>query len=601
MIFFRLIYSMPGLVLFLALSACGTTGGSALPQSSLPPPNECDDDCITVSSPNTEGQVVVTGSAGAVPNSALVLVKIESGSTSFLKPFHMLDSLIPSALAQGLCSSDVPECLEIEPGFEGICQLIAEADGSFRATLYASEEQSLKISYLDPESCEEVTRVENRISELVVANLIPLPLRGFHLAMVDDQLFVFGTKGERMALLWTDPDGLEVDPPSFTLAEQLELIGGPAGLTSLDGISDGDGTSKDLLFLFTTQEARGIDINLFMQDWGDSRALLNFQETSPILSTNFRVNQVIAQKGFRYPDLGDDNLVNDCPDEAALEPYWSNQIDRLFFSRTVNPDDPIERMHPITVVDGVLSWEATGTISVRPINFSAIFSGALPENALLTSVVDMIQVGDRAFFMGDFTIGETNRYYLIEIPMEFVFCDGMAPYDDNLLVLPLPEDLHIPGRLSSFMGSSVIGTSERFIVLPNQSEAQVYIIDIESGELENLDVEILQDDASIFDGVSLLLPGELPGDRVGFIGIGEFARLNQFSLAEGSGEFDFAMTELTSNLIAGINPVDMIINSDQSPDAISRTLDQIIVLNQEWPVGDVSSLRVILREELLAQ
>ncbi|MCP5464004.1 MAG: hypothetical protein H7A33_03170 [Deltaproteobacteria bacterium] len=149
--FFRTWWQLLSLLFVGSLISCGT-GGSALPQASIPPPS----DDIQVSSPDSQGFVVVQGSSSSqIPDSGVVTIEVVSSSASLSLPqLPGLIDLIPKAYA-ATCESELPQCPELDG--DNKCQKTANTDGSFSLRVPAGATDSLIIGYLDPNAgCEEV-------------------------------------------------------------------------------------------------------------------------------------------------------------------------------------------------------------------------------------------------------------------------------------------------------------------------------------------------------------------------------------------------------------------------------------------------------------
>ena len=109
-------------VLALLLFAVAGCGSASAPPVDLPAPIT---GRIDVSSPDADGNVTITGSAGAVEGASLFMAVNESVSASL----QLLDALVPSAYA----GSFPAVCYEA-----GHACAVAESDGSFVIILQAS-------------------------------------------------------------------------------------------------------------------------------------------------------------------------------------------------------------------------------------------------------------------------------------------------------------------------------------------------------------------------------------------------------------------------------------------------------------------------------
>lgn len=147
------------------MASCSSGGGSASPQANIPLPSS--DDPITVSSPDATGYITITGNSSAVPNDAIVIIEVVSGTSHFDFDLTFPD-LIPSAYAATSCSSSLPECPTLND--DDTCRGTANADGSFTIQVPATSSDSLIISYLDEaNNCSEVEAYGAQISDNIIA------------------------------------------------------------------------------------------------------------------------------------------------------------------------------------------------------------------------------------------------------------------------------------------------------------------------------------------------------------------------------------------------------------------------------------------------
>ncbi|MDO8519762.1 MAG: hypothetical protein Q7T11_06325, partial [Deltaproteobacteria bacterium] len=230
--------------LWLLAAACSSTS-KALPQASIPAPTGCEgDDCITVSNPDSDGRLTITANAGAVPDDAVVIISAEATETSWLD--RATGIFCGKALAQASCTSDIPSCSDIDGELTMSCQLNAEADGSFAIQLIIDTEREVRISYLEPGSCEEVEKIRTFIEDLIASGLYNISIEGH--VMVSDGvslLYIFGATPEGNRLLTVD---ITEETPDFSTVGELAINGTPRSMTYFE--SDGAGS----LVLMTDEE-----------------------------------------------------------------------------------------------------------------------------------------------------------------------------------------------------------------------------------------------------------------------------------------------------------------------------------------------------------
>ncbi len=135
------------LLVLTSFTAC--LSNSASPTASLPLPPL--DEPITVSAPDSNGYVTVTGGTSAVPNSSVVIIEVGS-STASLNLMDYCDKFMNTAYAQ-TCSSDLPQCPTLSS--DNKCQYTSSSDGSFTLQVPATTSNQITVSYLDLTTCEE--------------------------------------------------------------------------------------------------------------------------------------------------------------------------------------------------------------------------------------------------------------------------------------------------------------------------------------------------------------------------------------------------------------------------------------------------------------
>ncbi|HPM42044.1 MAG TPA: hypothetical protein PLY45_06380, partial [bacterium] len=139
------------LILTFFLAGCGSQASA--PPVDLPAPVA---GFIEVSSPDADGNVTVTGSEGAVPGGAIVMIVNESASASLIAP------MIGAFVSEAYAADDLPAICS-EPGHS--CT-VADSDGKFVVVIAAAEGDTLTIGIIDSEG--------NWISELLTES-VPEP------------------------------------------------------------------------------------------------------------------------------------------------------------------------------------------------------------------------------------------------------------------------------------------------------------------------------------------------------------------------------------------------------------------------------------------
>ncbi|MBU0507161.1 hypothetical protein KJ708_14330 [bacterium] len=141
--------------------------GSAAPTASLP--NIYNDEPITISAPDANGFVTVTGGADSVGASTVVILGVSEAASSSISLLQLCDALVGEAYAT-TCSSDLPVCPTLDS--DNKCHVSSDSDGAFTTTVPATTSDQITISYLDPTDCTEVTVGVASVS----SNIISLPI-----------------------------------------------------------------------------------------------------------------------------------------------------------------------------------------------------------------------------------------------------------------------------------------------------------------------------------------------------------------------------------------------------------------------------------------
>lgn len=137
---------------------CIGASNSALPQASIPLPSN---DPITISAPNAQGFVVISGAAESdIPDGAKIVIQVGAGNSAL--NLLQLFNPINSAHAQSTCQTDIPACPTLDGDRK--CQVDSNSDGSFTVSVPAAASDSIAINYLDPTTCEETSAYTQTVS-----------------------------------------------------------------------------------------------------------------------------------------------------------------------------------------------------------------------------------------------------------------------------------------------------------------------------------------------------------------------------------------------------------------------------------------------------
>lgn len=579
-----------GCIIAAFFCSCSGTGSNALPQASLPAPTECDEGCIVVSSPDSSGFVTISGSAGVVPDSAIVLVEIEAGSSSRLF-YKMLDGIIAVsmiALAHAAeCSSDAPLCSGVAAGFSGTCQLTAAEDGSFVIRIPAGLEDTLKVSYLDPEdACEEVARLDQKVSDAVSNRYLALSVEAVGMVQDGSNIYAFGADGEAANKMITINIS-DLDNPTASDPVAISLSGAPQSMPLLFEFGD-----TFIAAMTTSEQAALVDVNNVV-------SLSDIAQLTPG-EGSLIAERAFINKEFTYPDAnsGDSSIDNEffsCPEEAEVKNLWGTTVDRILFSRTIAATSEADSFHPIAVLDAVPA-SLGESLRVRPISYASVFFHDVDPAAEITEVVDLVLLPDatKGFFLGKFDISGVSRFYLVEVPLDTVFCSGMIATGEEVVVVPLPEDLQEPGRITTFELDNV-----GHFLIPDQATAVFYVVNLSTEVVQAITPITLSE--SQLAGSQIFFPGTLPGDKSGFLGVGSDTFLQILELDTSAGLGDLGLTELTSTFFVGLNPQIMI--TMDNPTNIGLTTDNatLVILDQGIAADGSSQILLIPQEDLLAE
>jgi len=222
------------------LGACSGSGGSAAPTASLPLPASDPSDPITVSSPDANGFVVVTGTSSAVPEAAKIIVTVSSSSSSLDIDFF----LFSTAYAASSCTSELAECPTLT---DGQCQYDANDDGSFVLQVPASISDTIGISYLDNTTCEEVSAYSKTVESGITS--LQMSAKDIALDDVNDQLLIFGSVEDVTTL-----DIIDAKNGSEVTSLTPSISGTPEGVQFFKDVVPT--ATKSFVFLKTSEQSK---------------------------------------------------------------------------------------------------------------------------------------------------------------------------------------------------------------------------------------------------------------------------------------------------------------------------------------------------------
>ncbi len=235
-----------------AFSGCGGTGaGVSAPPVDLPAPVT---GRVDVSAPDADGNVHITGAAGAVPGGSMIMAVNESVAGAVA--WKILDRLIPSAYAQEV---NLPSVC----GLPGHACTVAADDGSFEILLPAVLDDAIAIGIIDPETGEFLSDLLRLIVALISSPGGPnatAHCAGLNLSGAAADLAIAPTTGELVVLkqgsetatntLVIGISGATTIPIDGCFAHSLALVEGPTG-------NQVAVTSKDDKILWTGTLANG--------------------------------------------------------------------------------------------------------------------------------------------------------------------------------------------------------------------------------------------------------------------------------------------------------------------------------------------------------
>lgn len=530
---------MAGLMLglYVSLGSASCSNNSALPQASIPAPaNDCGDSgstaCVTVSSPDSEGFVTITGAEGAVPESATVEIRV-SGATSFLR---WIDGFCPSAYAS-TCESELPECSS--DGATEDCHTTAESDGSFVVRIEADLDNTISIVYLDPDTCETSEAYE----ETVTSDLVTLEMEGVALAYnrASSTGYVFGYA----------PTG---DSSTDEIQMATLSIGGGAvsvsSVTDLDLLDDNPISMDNLpnaeQFVFQSRDG------VVMISAEDSSSLTRIR-IAPDLdeSTDQNPDEFLVQKNFNYSAISD---------TSSACTTTSGTTDRIFMPAT---SDTLASSSYSSVPYFVLDPRNSSADEENFYYGNAVhymFSSSELESLSLETVYQLYiaENGSKGFFIAGFSDG--NKY-LVEMPVYRAYCTttNVNVADEDLTVVRLSSELTNPGP-ATFLGefglsSGDVGNGEQVLVVPDLGTGNLFTIDYSRVSSDDWIDVINELGLSSFTSVSEVIQSRLAADYSGLqlVFTGAPNSLGVFGL-EGES-LDGLVHESSFNI--GINPNDI--------------------------------------------
>lgn len=593
----RLIVSIVFMPLAFLLTSCFNSN-SALPQSSLPAPtNECtDDDCVTLSSPDADGVVTVTASTGTVPNNALVIIEVESTSSSLSPP---VQAVVKQATT--VCTADIPICSEVfstTEAFTGQCQLTAEDDGSFTLRLKVDLDKQLRIVYLDPDNdCSEVEALTGvTLQEIIIDTLYQVPVEATALSVArtdsSDEFYVFGQSAEGLAgVVRVSSAGDEEDTPAMTFLE----------LSNVDGaITDGEVVieSQDVaaqVVIWTTVAQVGIELigrddieptivqMTGMSTSGDGVSEANLQATKMVKQTNFNYRAQVDDSG----DLVS-NRFNCMPHEINSSFLNAVSVDRIFFARPI--ENELDRFVPLAVMDvpvtGLDDEGFTWSPQARHISLSGLFAN-LPGTLMLNSVIDMAYEPNKhtISLLLQFVEESDNSlvYYLAEIPASRHFCgtDLISSADADTRLIRLDGDFSEFGHLAV-----AVVNEEDWVLLPIM-DPQATILS-RNGAIEDSVTTVSLDKTFASGTFQFIIDQQETADGYFMAGIGSASNLVLFDVT--SDDIGIRLTEIASTIFVGLNPLELIPVGDNHLAIVSRGLSN----------DGNSGLRIIERDDILS-
>jgi len=320
------------LLIFLALlgfSSCGVTGSSgALPQAVIP------NELITVSSPDADGNVTVTGAATSVGASSIVIAQVSAGTArNSAQHLSLPDWLMAPAYAT-TCTSDLPTCPTLDD--DGKCQDTSDSTGAFVLTVPATTTSTLTISYIDTTSCTETSTFESGIPDS--STIVALSLDVMSLAADDNlsSVYLFGQDAD----LSNTVHRLNLETHEET-AFDISITGTPHESMVVSSI---DGTTRLIMTSDAEAMAKTIDDSTGLSSSGN--ALVS---ESGAAITNL---SPVGYHDFTAPD----NLSSTCSSNSSAtgddytrvffytdtEMYYANDLNPLYNNYSIDSETGTE-------------------------------------------------------------------------------------------------------------------------------------------------------------------------------------------------------------------------------------------------------------------
>ncbi len=505
------------------LPAC--SGGNALPQASIPPPaNSCSSgsstSCLTVSAPDASGFVTITASAGAVPDSSTVEVRVSSSVSRLLK---MLDAF-SSPVSAATCASSLPECSA--DGSTEDCSLTSNDDGSFLVRIQASLNDTVSVVYLDPDTCGTSEAYESVVSH----DFVPLSLEAYTLGYdyKTDTGVVFGvneTTSQNQISSFTESSGVV----TVDTAVDVDISGTPVSLAVIPNSSG---------MFFLTDAAAG-----FLPDGGSILEVM--EEASSVIDVP---SSQEVQFGFNYPVSGADFTIANGMDCLSPSTYAGSTIDRLFFPSTSNILS-VEAFSPFFVYDPVHDT----SLKIADYDFNS--STSILKDLDMESVekIYISSTGKEGYFVALFSDG---FYYLIPIPMDNGFCNAIVSDATQFSPIQLPSGFGKPGEalwfgdlgLSGLAGSDPL--AENLLLIPDTQNDSIVVVDLKE---DNPPVTVSLSSEAALTGASKVVALNVPYKfSLGFVALN-----NSFMLPSFEIDSAFALSVVTYDIAVGLNPIDI--------------------------------------------
>lgn len=557
------------LFLFLCgFAACAGTTNGALPQSSLPPAQNCSGGggCISVTGADSRGYVTVTGSTGAVPNSAVVILSVASSTSLNLNNFT--DTFIASAQAQTTsCSSDLPTCTDSLEASS--CQIAAETDGSFSATIKAQDEQTISVSYLDStDNCKESEPFEQTIKKTVLR----LAQQAFSMSNDNySEAYVLG-RDENGANL-VDVIDLDLEGERKPLVDYRFYID--------DEIP---GTPRQILAMpYSLKQLVLTDQKTAMVSFDTNTEELIVEDITIDGTNSTSFKKAAVQRFFAIPN------VENYPSLTCLtgNQDQGQYVDRVLLSQENSElTDIIGDITPIKILNftGVAASD-TNTGENITYNFQSYFD-ARPESLSTFSGGTLVSVEDifvtknnaQAFFIGGFALpNNTSQLALIEIPLgvdQLCSSDLTRNFSSspNLIIIPIPQEIQN-------VGSSYMMGGNNYLMITDPINEKIAVINFQ-GSNNDGGATLLDDLTETDSNLSMILPFDFEvSSNLEFIGLADNTYLRNYSL---NTDLDFSRGSKTAFL--GLNPMQLDYLMSFALDR-GDTIEELLALQNNFDLG----------------